>query len=328
MKRTTIWLFLILCLFSCRSLEKDKNVTQSIEHVQAVKNTNKEIKANLDKSDKSLDKVIDETDKASSGSIESAAKIKVKAENIKADADNIDSKTDGKVKTEVDNIKDGVDIIKTEADNIIALQEIIKLQTLELQSVRKLLEDSKSKIDSNTKLLNLTESKLKKSATKISRLEKEVEIANSEVEKQTKAKLMWMVIGGIIAVALCIASAINGNAKAWTWAGCSAVVVIAAITVSHFYVQLAWVGIIGGVALVAVLGMKMKRDMDLSKANEELIHSTEAIKETLTPKQKSAVFGDGAKPGMVFSLQSKSTEKIVNEVRKKNSTFWRPTLDK
>jgi uncharacterized membrane protein len=339
MKRLLITL-LVICILGfngCQSskLHKDPNIKNAIKQLENVEKITVTVQKNLDESGKIVADVIIKNEDSTSKSTDSANIIKNEANTIKDTANKIDNKTDGKVKDEVNAIIEGSDKIITEADTIIALQKLIIEQNTLLLQVTNTLEDSKNKLSVVGSELKDANSKLEKSEKKISELEaalaakdEEIKEANSEAKQQLNAKLIWMVIGGVLMIAICVASALNGNAKAWTFAGVGIVVVITCLCIMHFYTQLAWVGLICAVVVVVLLFFKVKRDNELKKANKELVHSTEVIKESLNTKQKEELFGKGAKPGVLYNIQSTSTEKLVNDERKVQATHWRPTLDK
>tara|TARA_R110002020_G_scaffold90534_27_gene220514 strand:+ start:3975 stop:4847 length:873 start_codon:yes stop_codon:yes gene_type:complete len=226
---------------------------------------------------------------------------------IKDEADKIDEKTKGAVKPEVA-------IIKSEADKIKVLNSQLSNERANLNSAKELLSKSQSVIEDRDKTIN--------------ELLIKVDESNAAAKKSLNEKLVYMIIGGIILIGICVASAINGNGKAIGGAVVGVIIVICCITIMYMSPQLAWVGVIAIISAMVLLFIKVKRDLDLKKANTELIHSTEAIKDSLDPKKKAELFGTGAKPGMLFNIQSQTTEQIVNEERRKKQNMWQPTITK
>lgn len=236
-----------------------------------------------------------------------AEKNEASVKVIKSEADKIDEKTKGAVKPEVTVIKNEADKIKTLNDQLIATQSNLK-------SANSLLAKSQNIIDERDKTIKALLIKVEKS--------------NAEAKKNLNEKLVYLIIGGIILIALCVASAINGNAKAIGGAVIGVITVVSCITIMYMSPELAWVGFIAIVISLILLFVKVKRDLELKRANRELIHSTEAIKDTLDEKKKREIFGLGAKPGLLFNIQSKSTEKIINEERRNQKNMWESTIKK
>jgi cation transport ATPase len=317
------------------SVEDDKNISDALKHLENVDNINVIIQKDLDKSQKQIADIIIKNQDSADGSIDSANNIKDDADKIKDNADSIDDKTDGTVSDEVNTIKEDADKIKSEADKIIEYQKIIKGQNLELEATRNRLNNAIGNLGDQRSSFGIIEDKLEASETLNSRLKdqiksknEEIKRANSKAEQELRSRLMWMVIVGIVGVALCIASAVNGNAKAWTWAGVGAALVVTCIAVMHFYTQLAWAGLIGGAIVIVLLFFKIKRDLDLKRANEELVQTGEIMKDALPVKKKTELFGHGAVPGAIDNVQSKATKNLVHNVRKNKRDVWGPTVAK
>jgi hypothetical protein len=99
----------------------------------------------------------------------------------------------------------------------------------------------------------------------------------------------------------------------------SVATLVLAVSVNKYFDQIAMVG-------AAFLGISLLAGgyylFVQKKAVKETVHTTEIVKKRLKPDDRRAIFGYEAEPGLVKSVQSASTEKLVANARKGMSKEW------
>ena len=241
-----------------------------------------------------------------------------KAEEIKKDAKIIIDKVPPEIKPQ---IKPEVDNIDKLASEIIFLQEDMKNQSLKMDEVNNDLRAALVNI--NTITSQKTEL-LKRNK----QLTKDLAKAKEEKAKALFGKLVYLIIASVVLGALCLVSAFRGDKKAIWGAVTAAVIIVTSLAISFYMTEFALVGfiaIVGGLALVGYNAYKSHID---KKANKELVHTVEMTKDKLTLKDKREIFGDASLIGKSYMIQSNSTEKIVQKLRKEKKVDWEPIIKK
>jgi hypothetical protein len=250
----------------------------------------------------------------------------IEAEKIKGETKKIGDKVPDQVNEEIKNINQ-------HTNNIIDFQRILQFQA------DKLIE-SKSQLNEAQSLI----SDLQKHNADIAKdnkvLKKEKEQAQKEKQAALFSKLIYLIITSIICLALCVVSALRGEPKAIWGAVGAGVVMIVSLAVSFFSIQFAIVGfiaVVAGLGLAIYIGFKnhaekkealeLKNTIDVERiASKELVHTVEMAKSKLSREDKVDIFGTGAQVGKTHAVQSESTHKIVNSIRKEEKEHWEPTI--
>jgi len=103
----------------------------------------------------------------------------------------------------------------------------------------------------------------------------------------------------------------------------SVTVVVLGVVIDKYY---DWIAL-GGVVVVAIaVGFIIYQFFIREKAVEEVVETAEVAKKKLNYADRKIIFGEGVEPGMAVTLQSKSTEHLVNRVRRKKKHRWEPTV--
>ena len=241
-----------------------------------------------------------------------------KAEEIQKDIKVIIDKVPPEIKPK---IKPEVDNIDRRASEIKLLQEEMKKQSFKMREMNNELRAALVNINiiasQKTELLKLNQ-----------QLAKDLAKAKEEKSKALFGKLVYLIIASVVLGALCLVSAFRGDKKAIWGAITAAVVIITSLAISFYMTEFALVGfiaIVGGLALVGYDAYKSHID---KKANKELVHTVEMTKDKLTLKDKREIFGDASLIGKSYMIQSNSTEKIVQKLRKEKKVDWEPIIKK
>jgi hypothetical protein len=223
--------------------------------------------------------------------------------------------------------------IKTLKDNNEDLFDIMS----EMQSVDVKLKSAKSSIE-------FLKSEIADYVNKIERLEKENKRLNSKSSEYLN--YVWgllAVIGTLVLIGSLAMGWFTGNWKAGIAGAALGILVIAvasALIVYFEYIAVGGLVLIGGVSVLAsligvIIWWKKKKMKEgegdkekVKKALEEVVETTEITKDHLNQKDKDKLFGKGATPGVINSIQNPETKKMVSEIRQKNKTNWEPIIDK
>jgi hypothetical protein len=252
--------------------------------------------------------------KSVSSSIGNETEKSIKAsESIKNEASNIGRKVPDKVDDELGKIE-------IHADNIITYQRVLQAQA-------RRLEDATATLDRALLTINEMSKQNEDILSDNKKLKKEKELANQEKQAALFSKLIYVIIASILALALCMVSAVRGDAKAIYGAIGAGVVIVVALGVSFHSKELAIVGfiaLIAGLALAIYIGYKGHVE---KKATRELVHTVEMTKAKLTNEDKLDIFGEGSVVGKAHAIQSESTNAVVNNIRKKEKEKWEHTIN-
>lgn len=144
--------------------------------------------------------------------------------------------------------------------------------------------------------------------------EDQIRALKESANKQLKEKFAWISIASFAGLVLSIVLAFMGNKIAVTVAIGCAISLALSIFLIQSWAYIPWV--VGGILLIAA-GVTIWQIIEKKKAVEELIVTGEIAKHELGEEKRKKLFGDGALPGVVSSIQSNSTQKMVQEARQK-----------
>ena len=264
-------------------------------------------------------KEVIDTNKEVSDNIKNGTKETIdRADKIKEEAKNIIDILPPEVKP---NIQPKVDIIHKNANEIKDIQKSMQAQSLKLDKVTALLESALVDITTiNAQKVEL----MKQKGELVKQLAKEKDAK----QKALFAKMIYLIITSIVLGALCIVSALRGETKAIWGAVVAGVVIILSLAISFYMTEFALIGfvaVVGGLALLAYNAYKTHIER---KANKELVHTVEMAKDKLMTKDKEEIFGKHSLQGQSHMIQSNSTVKLVQAVRKQRKDDWEPIIKK
>ncbi len=299
-KKSLCLLGLLIILFtpSCNGFVKKKRTILDIDYkvTQNIEEANSEI---LD-----VAKTIDDK----------TTVIKKEAEKIKTEADIVEEKIPIIVKPDIsphiEAIKLGANIINKNAN------EIKNLQT-NLTLAKTSLDDASKKIKDMEKTFNIAiEGKIL--------AEKQLDKALERERDATRKLVKWLIIICTIGAGISLAIAIFGHFLIGGLLGVACVSTLTfAIMVDKYFDYIAYAGL----AAVAIgVGFLIWKFFVRDKALKEVVHTTELTKASLPPAERTRLFGYNAEPGLVYTVQSTATEKLVNSARKKLKKQWDHTI--
>jgi lipopolysaccharide export LptBFGC system permease protein LptF len=249
----------------------------------------------------------------------SAEKLKNVSEEVTKSAKNIKKETqdlDDTLPTEVKPLTTGhLRKINKEADSITVNADRVAQVGIQLTTAKKKLEKSQISINKQEKLiLKLTEERDKAIAQRDSALQK---------------SLMYLVLLGVVLIGISGVLIYNGNGKAISIAVGGFLLIAISLAISFFIKYLAIIGIIfAGIVFLIIAYEIYKRQKKHAEAFDEVVHTNEIVKEKLDDTVRDDIFGSGATPGKVESIQSKDTKELVQASRSRFRTQWEPTIKK
>lgn len=265
-----------------------------------------------------IEDVIEVNEKTSEVVNENTNETIKKADEIKDEAKKIIDIVPPESKEEV---RPRVDNIDSKADEIKVLQREMQEQMKMLDKLNNQLQITLIDVKEITNQNNLL---LEQKGKLIEELAKEKDAK----QKALFAKMVYLIIAGIICGAICLVIAVRGEPKAIWGAVGAGIVIIASLSISFYMTQFALVGFVAIVGSLALLGWDAWKSRNERKANKELIHTVEVVKEELMPTSKKKIFGGDASLGQANMIQSKSTHKLVQQERIKMKPDWETIIKK
>ena len=164
---------------------------------------------------------------------------------------------------------------------------------------------------------------LQNSAGDLEKLEKQISELKNENAEALRNKLYYLIIAGVLGLAIAAWMFIQGNVRAIAMGGAAVVLIIGALAVSFFMKGMGLVGFIV-IAVVFVLiawqayceYKRRKEEASKDRANKELVKTVEHIKDNIDDTVKVKLFGGHVDDGEVGLLQSEETKKLIREKRK------------
>ncbi len=236
--------------------------------------------------------------------------IKTETQKIKAEADIVEEKVPEKSKPD---ISPHIEAIRTSADTIDArTDEIVSLKT-DLSSAKNNLKDASSRINNMEKIVD-------KAVKEKEAAEKKRDEALSKANEATRKMVRWLIIACTIGTGISISLAVFGHLIIGGLLGVASLSTLTfAIMVDKYFDYIAY----GALAILALAAIALVWHFFVrNRALKEVVHTTELTKTGMSPSERTRLFGYNAVPGVAYTIQSPSTEKIVHSVRKKLKKIW------
>lgn len=248
--------------------------------------------------------------KVNEGMAGRAGDIKSETDKIKSEANNAGIKAPS-ISPHMNRIRVSADTIRDKAAEIELLRE-------ELDVAHAYLLTAKGQIK---KMESITSNSVEAQAAAEARLAEAIE----REQDATRSMLRWLIVLCVVAGGLGIALMFFGHIKTGMMLGVSSAgVLVLAITVTRYFDYIAY----GGLALLGVaIAVFIYQFFRRQKALEEAIETTEVAKQNLLPRERRKLFGYGAEKGLVYGLQSRGTEGLVQQARKKMKRDWEHTYE-
>jgi|TARA_Y100000310_G_scaffold276053_1_gene292945 hypothetical protein len=295
-KPYAIWFVFIIILVSCAHTPKPKVVFPDIEIRDSVKE---------------IDKT---TIEVSAAVGDASTNIRAKAEEIKEVAETVEKTVPREIQPP---ISPSLISIQNKADEIIDNTNKLDAAKVQLESARSKLSKTDIKIAAMTK-------EYKQAVKEVKKAQDERDEAVAEERAATRRMIRWMIGLSVIGIGLGAALIFFGHLTMGSGlVVLSVTVVVLGVVIDKYY---DWIAL-GGVVVVAIaVGFIIYQFFIREKAVEEVVETAEVAKKKLNYADRKIIFGEGVEPGMAVTLQSKSTEHLVNRVRRKKKHRWEPTV--
>jgi biopolymer transport protein ExbB/TolQ len=258
----------------------------------------------------------------------SSDRVKGHAEDVRRGADGARAGAEagdlGKVRKETQNLR------KT-ADNLD--QEALKLQESRSR-VDALREELRVAGNQSAELKSLYEQCQKEVSASAEKFEKEREAYKKQIEELSSERdsalqkvLLAMIVGSIGLTAISVALCIYGNSRMIIGA-CTGLVTLGIAMAMRTHGKIFATGM--GITIAIIIGLiiyQVFRSKRSEKALEETVHSVEAMKQSLEEEDRQRIFGSGAHTGMLHTIQSESTQELVQEKRLQLKPKLKHTMD-
>lgn len=239
----------------------------------------------------------------------SASTIEEKAQNIRSEAGEAESKLTEDKKV----IQPHLDTIKKDSDIIVKESANIQHSSNKILTAQDLLNDAKNKISNMESDLKKIESERDKA---ISEMNKAIEEKNSQLQRLLRYIIVACIVGtGIFAIAFFL----YGNTWGLMGAASCAVVMAIAIFV-HAYLK--YLVLIGGGIFLALIILLIYNIYKHKKAFNEVVDTVEIAQDNLDPAKRDAIFGGPGETGIMDTIQSKDTMKLVKQAKQGMSKLW------
>ncbi|NJL71206.1 MAG: hypothetical protein HC888_06110 [Candidatus Competibacteraceae bacterium] len=240
-------------------------------------------------------------------------------ENVNDVKTKIPTETLPVVRPHLENIRESVAKIDQNAGELTALNE--DLDHLKAQvGVATGLVDQMERIAKKH-----MDDKVQADAALTKALDRVKELEQAETTK-TRAMLRWIIGLCVVAGGISGGLIFLGRMNAGIALGVIASGTLAfAVAVSQYLEWIAFGGIIViGLSVAYILYQLFVRD----KAISEVVHTNEIVKNKLPEDERKRLFGSKEEPGVIYTIQSPSTESIVQSVRQSFKSKWEATIQR
>jgi len=252
----------------------------------------------------------------SSATIEKASgEIADEANKINTEANEVKGKIPADAKSKIDP---HLDSIKESSTAILEDTTIINKASAELEGAKSLLVSAGKKVV-------IVEEALDTMTEERDRALEDKRKAEADRDSALHKALRWLIVGCIVGCGAFIVLFFYTGSKGGLMAagGCGLVLMIA-IFVNQFILYLA---IGGGILLLLMAGILLYNIYIKNKAFSEVVETVEATKTKLPSDKKAELFGEDGQTGIMDSIQSPETIKMVKKEKSKMS-LWNTMKNK
>lgn len=211
-----------------------------------------------------------------------------------------------------------LDKINNSSNIISEKTQDINKSVAELAGATSLLNNAGDKITTIEKTLDQITKE--RDAAIIAR-DKALAAKNSQLHKA----LRWLIVGCIVASAgLGVFGFMYGSKLSLTLSAAAIVIMSVAIFVETYFIV---VVIFGGIVLIGLIGALVYNIIIQKKAFSQVVETVEVAKTGLSSDKKIELFGDTGKTGIMDSVQSPETIKMVKKEKAKMS-LWNSVKNK
>ena len=329
MKKILISIFLIMFFFGGISGCKNKDLTNPDSNpvVDSFIENNNEIRDGLNQTQKDIDK---ETTNIEEGTTDIDKNIKIIQENSNSLESNFNelqniipelmllSNNDEEI---MKLIYRSIDTIRASANNIDQSNESITQSNEAIIAERQEILRILRSVENNNKRAARIQEDLNKKDKVIASQEGKIDELEDAAEQASTKYLGMLIAFGVVIMVLGVLGFFYNFKVGIAMLGIGGITV--AVTAATMY-YMGWFAIIGlvvmGVGLLALIGYMAFiafRGRTFYKATEENAELIETIKQELPEAKNYEIFGDRIRPGLAQVMQSKSTQREVDKIRRK-----------
>lgn len=329
MKKTIFSIILIFVMLVAVSGCKNKNFNNPNSNpvVDSFVENNEDIKEGLDETQKDIEK---ETNNIKKETTDVDENIKIIQENSNSLEGNFNelqnivpelmllSNNDEEI---MSLIYRSIDTIKASADNIDKSNESINQSNEAIMAERQEIIRILKNVENNNKRAERIQEEINKKDEIINANNEKINELESAAEQASTKYLGMLIAFGAVIMILGVLGFFYNFKVGIAMLGIGGVTV--SVTAATMY-YMGWFAIIGlvfmGVGLLGLLiyiAWALLRGRTYAKATEENAELIETIKQELPENKVYEIFGDRIKPGLAQVMQSKSTQKEIDKIRRK-----------
>lgn len=214
-----------------------------------------------------------------------------------------------------------IETIKKSAENINQSNDSIEQSNEAIIAERQELLKILKSIENNNKRVERIQEDIKEKDKIIESKDKKIDQLEDQAEQASTKYLGMLVAFGAVIMVLGVLGFFYNFRVGIIMLGIGGITV--SITAATMY-YMGWFAIIGLVTmgvglllLVTYLAWTLFRGRTFAKATEENAELIETIKQELPESKKYEIFGDRIRPGLAQMMQSKSTQKEIDRIRRK-----------
>lgn len=213
-----------------------------------------------------------------------------------------------------------IDTIRASANNIEQSNESITQSNESIQTERQELLRILRDIQNNNQRAERIQQEINQKDQVIAQRESRIDELEDQAEQASTKYLGMLIAFGVVIMVLGVLGFFYNFKVGIAMLGIGGVTV--AVTAATMY-YMGWFAIIGlvtmGLGLLLLIGYMawaLFRGRTWAKATEENAELIETIKQELPETKTYEIFGDRIKPGLAHTLQSPSTQKVVEKIRR------------
>lgn len=329
MKKNTTLLIVLMLVFGsfigCKG-KPSLNNPNSNPVVESLVSENKQIHENVDESQETIGEETENIDEQTQVIEDNITSINTNSNSLRSNLDTLEALTSQLKGKNVDksvidalydaeiSIRESAATIDTANESIRQSNEAIKAERQELQNALRDIELNNKRAERLQKDLDAKDNVIASQTKRIDELE--------DAAEQASTKYLGMLIAfGVVIMVLGVLGFFYNFKVGLAMLGIGGITV--AVTAGVMY-YMGWFAIIGliimGVGLLGLIGYlawAMMRGRTFAKATEENAELIETIKQELTDTKAYEIFGDRIRPGIAHTMQSKSTQREIDKIRRR-----------
>jgi len=329
MKKIATLLVVLMLVFGgfagCKS-KPNFNNPDSNPVAESLVNENEQIHENVDESQATIGEETENIDEQTQIIEDNITSINSNSNTLRSNLDTLEGLIsqleDANVDQDIINALYDAEIsIRESAATIDAANESIRQSNEAIKLERQELQNALRDIELNSRRAERLQSDLQAKDDVIAGQTERIDELEDAAEQASTKYLGMLIAFGVVIMVLGVLGFFYNFKVGLAMLGIGGITV--AVTAGVMY-YMGWFAIIGlvimGVGLLGLIGYlawAMMRGRTFAKATEENAELIETIKQELPDTKAYEIFGDRIRPGLAHSMQSKSTQKEIDKIRRK-----------